>query len=143
MRGHIFYSIGLKTNAQGQQTLSFNTAQTANINHGTRSTSKAALTDEILEIAGVVLGLLSLVLTDGASLVVTAALVGLLVGQYEDHQTVRDHMDDAPPVDLLVLNATQPIIWPNSKDFHLTSAGLNDSLQLGGTWNPAPIPNRA
>ncbi len=135
----LWYTIGLTTTSSGKQTLTFSQSQTPSIHHGTRSTSNAELTEKILEIAGVVLGILAMVLTDGASLIVSALLIGLLVGQYIDHQIVRDHMDDAPAVDLLVMNATQPIQWPDSTTFRLNFAGLNDSLQLGGTWNAAAL----
>ncbi len=40
--------------------------------------------------------------------------------------------DDAPAADLLALNISAPITWPDSKAFRLTSAGISDSLQLAG-----------
>jgi hypothetical protein len=41
--------------------------------------------------------------------------------------------NNAPPIGALVLNATVAIRWADSKDFQLGFAGLNDSLQLGGS----------
>ena len=41
--------------------------------------------------------------------------------------------NDAPAIDRLVVNATSPIVWADSGDFHLGLAQLSDSLQLGGT----------
>ena len=41
--------------------------------------------------------------------------------------------NDAPAIDSLVVNATSPIVWADPGDFHLGSAQLSDSLQLGGT----------
>ena len=40
--------------------------------------------------------------------------------------------DKIPPIDLMVINATSPITWPLATGFLLTSAGINESLQLGG-----------
>ncbi len=43
--------------------------------------------------------------------------------------------NDAPSIDLLVVNATDPIQWPSGTSFNINSAGLNGCLQLGG--NPS------
>ena len=42
------------------------------------------------------------------------------------------HKGDAPGLDDLTQNFTAPIVWSGSKDFTLQSAGLSESLQLGG-----------
>lgn len=40
--------------------------------------------------------------------------------------------DKIPPVNLMILNATKPITWPDATEFKLGWAGLNGSLQFGG-----------
>jgi hypothetical protein len=42
------------------------------------------------------------------------------------------NQDDSPSIDLLLVNAVDPITWTGSDVFRLDYASLNASLQLGG-----------
>ena len=74
------------------------------------------------------------ILTDGAALIVGGLAIGLLLGadQIVPPLIEQVNKDDSPAIDLLQVNAVDPITWPNSKVFQLKYGQLNMSLQLGG-----------
>ena len=63
-----------------------------------------------------------------------ALIGGLITGAAANAANIEALVakNDAPSMDLLVLNSTDPIKWSDSKDFNLNYASLNESLQLGG-----------
>jgi hypothetical protein len=63
-------------------------------------------------------------------LMVATLLIGL--AQRAPDIVAAIGQSDAPSIDLLVLNTTDPVKWSDSKDFKLSWTGLNDSLQMGG-----------
>ncbi len=75
-----------------------------------------------------------MVVTGGAAIGAAALIVGLVVGiMFLTVTLIEDAgKDDAPSINSLVLDSTAAITWPDSKDFQLGNADLNDSLQLGG-----------
>jgi hypothetical protein len=89
----------------------------------------------IAAIAFVVVG----IATFGAAFVVGAIIIGLLAGAVALTKMIIDEIGtaNAPASGALVLNSTAPITWTGDKAFHLTSAGLNGSMQLGGVMVPA------
>lgn len=122
----------------GTQTLVYEATRPPIQDHSTRSSAEGEALKVVLAIAGVLIGLVLTVLTDGAFLIIGLVIVALLVGLAEAlPQVIADAVgnrvsNDSPSLALLVSNATSPIRWPGGKDFRLTWAGLNDSLQLGG-----------
>ena len=83
---------------------------------------------------GVVVGIAITVLTDGAGAMIGLMVATLLIGlaQRAPDIVAAIGQSDAPSIDLLVLNTTDPVRWSDSKDFRLSWVGLNDSLQMGG-----------
>lgn len=133
-----FQRLKVADKPDGTQTLVYETSRPPIQDHGTRSSAEGDALKVILAIAGVLVGAVLTVLTDGAFLIVGLIIVALLVGLAEAvPQLIADAVgnrvsNDSPSLALLVSNATSPIRWPGGKDFRLTCAGLNDSLQLGG-----------
>ncbi len=68
------------------------------------------------------------------ALIIIALLVGLLeaVPKLIANVVGNKVSNDSPSLALLVSNSTSPIVWPGGSDYTLTTAGLVDSLQLGG-----------
>jgi hypothetical protein len=131
------YTIGLTTTPGGKQTLGFNESSTPVVtNWTTKSTGFEIL--QWMEVAvGVVATLVLGVLTSGAAFVVGAIVIGVLVGVATQvpGMIAAIGQDDAPDLSLLAFNTTDPIAWTDTKDFNLSSATLNGSLQLGGAYS--------
>jgi Clostridium P-47 protein len=126
------------TKPDGSQTLVYEQSRPPIQDHSTKSSADGEALKIILEVAAAVIALVLTVLTDGAFLIVALIILSLLVGLLEAlpaliANAVGNQVSDASPsLALLVSNSTDPIRWPGGSDYVLTSAGLNDSLQLGG-----------
>jgi hypothetical protein len=131
---HSFLGIRLVDKPDGTQTLGFFDSRPAITNHWTEEDPGIQITEEILGIVALLLAAVAVVVTGGAAIGVAALIVGLVVGVMSLTTTLIQDVgkDDAPSIDSLVLNSTAAIVWPDSKDFRLGTAGLSDSLQLGG-----------
>jgi hypothetical protein len=114
--------------------LSFTEAQPASIVHNIYQSPGSILTQIIIDLVAVLALLILTVLTDGAALIVGGLVIGLILGATQIVPAVIEKLnqDDSPSIDLLVVNAVDPIIWTDSSAFKLDYAGLNASLQLGG-----------
>lgn len=140
-----WYTITLGTLPDGSQTLRYVESQPASVQHSTDQDPGVEIFEwmmiAITAIALVVAG----VLTGGATFVVAAVVIGALGGLAAATPAIIAvvNTDDSPSIDALVTNTTAPVVWPDV-EFHLTSAGLNESLQLGGTFAapgaPPPSP---
>lgn len=130
-----WFRIKLGKNKKGKQTLVYEDARKPVKTTGHYHDEGIVILKDILIVIGIILSLLSIVVDDGAGLVVAAALVTCLVGQYELNNIEMAHQNDAPALDDLSSSFNTPIIWPDSKDFDLQTAGMAESLQLGGIWN--------
>ena len=130
-----FLAVILVNKPDGTQTLGFRDSRPTITNHWTQEDPGIQITEELLGIAALLLAAVAVVVTGGAAIGVAALIVGLAVGVMDlTTDLIQDAgKDDAPAINALVLNCTIPITWPDSKDFLLGSAGLNESLQLGGT----------
>jgi hypothetical protein len=134
------YRISLGTRSDQSQTLALTAdpSSTVDVQNWTEGS-----TDKLSQAMwGVITGFFGLafaLLTDGASLIASAIVIGLLSGAFPGERQIRTAagIDDAPAIDLLVLNATHPITWPRNSGLALTSAALNGALQLGGDPKPA------
>ncbi len=126
------------TKPDGSQTLVYEQTRPPIQDHCTKSTADGEALKIILEVAAAVIAVVLTVLTDGAFLVVALIILSLLVGLLEAlpaliANAVGNQVSDASPsLALLVSNSTDPIRWPGGSDFTLTSAAMNDSMQLGG-----------
>lgn len=134
-----YYAIKLMNQSDGKQTLGFKESQEAQIKHITHK-STGVLIGQIL--AGIITAVgvvIAGVLTDGAVFIVSAGCIGLVGGVAAGSPDIiaMCGTDDAPPIDALLINATDPIRWPTSNGFTLNWAGLNVSLQLEGVLDSA------
>ncbi|MBK8035805.1 MAG: TULIP family P47-like protein [Verrucomicrobiaceae bacterium] len=135
-----FLAIALITKPDGTQTLGFSDARPALIEHWTDHDQGFDLAGEILLVASIVALAVATVATAGTALAAAALIAGIVIGVGAAAVAITEKAiemageNDAPAIDSMLLNATAPIIWPDSTDFKLTSAQLNDSLQLSGTF---------
>ena len=137
-----FSSIALGENSKGEQILLYQEASPPIIGHNVEVASWVIWSE-------VAASVLAAVATLGAGAVakkviervvyrVVAVIIVLLVGELIANISLiitavaAGNKDAIPPVNLMVASATDPITWPDSGDFLLTSAWLNESLQFGG-----------
>ena len=128
------YQIVLQNTPSGQATLVYQPVGEPVQNNWTEQGPGVEITEII---AGIVAGLVIVVLgilTDGAVFAIGVLVIGLLAGagMVTPDLIAAIGTDDAPSIDMLVFNSTDPIVWSDQQDFQLQSAGLNCSLQLGG-----------
>lgn len=128
-----WYTITLGTSNNGQ-TLKFAQYQTPSITHNIVQSPGSQLTQLLIEIILAVVLIILGILTDGAAFIVGGIVIGLIMGadQIVPALIEKANKDDSPSIDLLLLNAVNPIKWPNSNTFKLDYASMNASLQLGG-----------
>lgn len=130
------YTIGLKQKTDGTQTLVYQADpdSTPTTTHWTATSPGIEIAKELVAIIAFIVAIIVGILTDGAGLVPALLVAGLLVGSFDEGVKIAEAIgtDDAPSMDLLVLNSTDPVVWTDSGDFSLTWAGLSDSLQMGG-----------
>lgn len=133
-----FSSLALANLPDGKQTLTFFKAkdpvnETIVVNTVGEVVAEVA-TQQILT----VLGAASAVVFEGIDLVLVLVLIAVAEGEVRNiGDTDLQSLGTPPPMDLLVLNLTDPIVWADTKDFKLTFGALNDSLQLAGTLRSA------
>ncbi|MEM5428787.1 TULIP family P47-like protein [Cupriavidus oxalaticus] len=134
-----FLGIRLVNKQDGTQTLGFFDSRPAVKTHWTQASPGIEITEEILGIVALLLAAVAVVVSGGAAIGAVALIVGLVAGVMTLTTTIIESVgnNDAPSIDALVLDSTASITWPDSKDFQLGNACLNDSLQLGGTLSAA------
>jgi hypothetical protein len=127
------YTVTLAGSSNGQ-TLAFTSVGQPSIIHGITQSPGSQLTQLIIDIVAGVALLLLVILTDGAALVIGGLVLGLIIGadQLVPALIKKLNTDDSPAIDLMLVNAVDPIKWTASRDFKLQYASLNASLQLGG-----------
>ncbi len=128
-----WYVMKLGSSDNGQ-TIAFKEFQSPNIVHTIHQSAGSKLTQLIVAIVAAVALVILTILTDGAALIVGGLVIGLLMGadQIVPALIEKVNKNDSPAIDLLQVNAVDPITWSDSKDFKLTYGQLNMSLQLGG-----------
>lgn len=128
-----WYTLELGSSSNGQ-TLIFKTYQDPVITHSISQSEGSHITQIIIAIVAAIALIILAILTDGAALIVGGLAIGLLLGadQIVPALIEKVNTDDSPALDLLQVNAVDPITWSDSKDFKLTYGQLNMSLQLGG-----------
>lgn len=128
-----WYKIELGTSSNGQ-TLKFVESQPADIQHTIHRSEGSIITQLIIEIVAAVALAILTVVTDGAALIVGGLIIGLILGADMIVPDIIEavNTDASPAIDLLMINAVDPIKWTDSSDFKLNYASLNVSMQLGG-----------
>lgn len=128
-----WYKIELGTSSKGQ-TLKFVESQPADIQHTIHRSEGSIITQIIIAIVAAVALIILTVVTDGAALIVGGLIIGLILGADMIVPDVIEavNTDASPAIDLLTINAVDPIKWTDSSDFKLDYASLNVSMQLGG-----------
>jgi Clostridium P-47 protein len=130
-------------NAGGVQTLAFYDVRPQIVTKWSENDPGFGITEIILGVIAVIALAIAAVATAGTALAVAALVIGLLAGAAAGGilltKTIIDQIgtDNAPSIGTLAMNSTAPITWTGDKAFRLTSAGLNDSMQLGGVMVPA------
>lgn len=132
----------LQLNSKGEQILTVESSRTAVTSHYVDVATWVTITEVI---AGVVAGVISGFVGAGTKAIfqvvayrVIATILALLVlGVLSQIGTImiavaEGDKDNIPPINLAIVNATNPTTWPGGSGFTLTSAGLNGLLQLGG-----------
>jgi len=129
-----WYGIRLAS-AGERQTLQYYETQPPVIVPMTEKSAGITITEIIMAIITAIGVVIAGILTEGAALIVAAVIIGALGGLAAAAPEIIRlvNTDRSPSIDALVLNATQPITWPGANKFALQVAGLNESLQLGGT----------
>jgi len=128
-----WYTIELGECDNGQ-TLKFVETQPGDVQHTIHQSKGSVITELIISIVAAVALLILGIVTDGAAFVVGGLIIGLIMGADMIIPSVIQlvNKDTSPAIDLLQVNAVDPIKWTDGKDFKLDYAGLNVSLQLGG-----------
>ncbi|MBI9050757.1 MAG: TULIP family P47-like protein [Anaerolineaceae bacterium] len=128
-----YYKIELGKCKNGQ-TLKFVESQPGDVIHKIHQSEGSIITVLIIAIVAAVALLILTVVTEGAALVVGGLIIGLILGADMILPDVIKavNTDASPAIDLLLVNAVNPIKWTDSKDFKLDYASLNVSMQLGG-----------
>jgi hypothetical protein len=128
-----WYGVTLGTSSNGQ-TLTFTELQPASIVHNIYQSGGSIITEIIIAIVAAIALLILAILTDGAALIVGGLVIGLILGAASITPPLIEKLnqDDSPSIDLLLVNAVDPITWTGSSEFTLNYASLNASLQLGG-----------
>lgn len=128
-----WYKLALGKSGAGQ-TIVFTEAQPPSIVHEIHQSEGSQITQFVIELVAAVALLILAVLTDGAALVVGGLVIGLIMGADQMVPALIEKLnkDDSPAIDLLLVNAVDPVRWTGSSSFKLNYASLNMSLQLGG-----------
>jgi hypothetical protein len=128
------YRLVLINRAGGTQTLDYVRDGEPVTHYDASEDTDITLWKGVIGLIGVVVGIAIAVLTDGAGAMIGLMVATLLIGlaQRAPDIVAAIGQSDAPSIDLLVLNTTDPVRWSDSKDFRLSWVGLNDSLQMGG-----------
>lgn len=128
-----WYKIELGTSQNGQ-TLKFVESQPADIQHTIEQSEGSIITEIIIAIVAAIALIILAIATGGAALIVGGLIIGLILGaDMIIPDVIKDvNTDTSPAIDLMLINAVDPIQWTDSKDFKLDYASMNVSLQLGG-----------
>lgn len=130
-----YHHIKLVNRADKTQTLDYEQSRPDQTYHHTEVSEGVKIAEDLEMVAGVILTVIVGVCTSGAAAVAGALVMGLLTGAAQSAPEIIEAagQDRAPAISMLALNSTDPIVWSGSAAFQLDYAGLNESLQLGGT----------
>lgn len=135
------YAFGLTKRKDGGKTLGFVETRKPKTVESTEKSKGIKILDGVLATIAAVGGLVLAGATAGALAVPSMVLVGILaggaiasagMGAIKIIEMVKK--GDAPPIDLLMANATSAVRWSSGRTFDPTFAALNNGLQIGGTF---------
>ena len=131
-----FYNIGLVIKKNGDRTLGYRESRKPEFHDWTKKSSAVEVIGWILTAISVVAGILAFVPGVNGVAIPALIIIALVSGGGALSIKVIEAVgeDDAPPLDLLVANATKAITWANGDEFELSSAELNGALQLAGNF---------
>lgn len=122
----------------GGKTIGFVETQKPKTVESTEKTKAVTILDTILMLCAAVAGLVVTFVTFGAGSVAYFVVMGILVGATIGTASIKAiemvKNGDAPPIDLLMANATGAVRWSTGRTFDPTFAALNNGLQIGGTF---------
>jgi len=137
-----YSAMQLSVNSKGQQILNYMQASAPVVDHNVEVASWVVWTEVAASVAAAIItlgtGAVFKKVIENIVLRVVAIIITLLVTELIANigaiitAIATGDEDKLPPVDLMVINATSPVTWPGATGFLLTSAGLNESFQLGG-----------
>lgn len=128
-----YYELEIGKNRKGKQIINYKQSRKPSIQKGHWSKPGVEILKTILTIVGAVVGLVAIVLTDGAAAIAIAAMMFAMIGHFAITSLQDQALDAAPGLGDLVNHFTGAITW-TSRHMHLTSSGLHGSLQLGGDF---------
>lgn len=127
-----WFEVALGANAKGVQTFTYKPSRPPVQINGQYANPGIQILKTILTVIGIVLSVLSIIVDGAAGLVIAAALLVCLVGNYVLNNIGEAAKQDAPGLEDLRAAFTGPVAW-TAKGFALTGAALHGALQLGGT----------
>ena len=129
-----YYELDIGKNKKGDQIINYKQSRTPSIQKGHWSKPGVEVLQTVLTIIAAVLGVVLIVLTDGAAAIVVAALLFVMIGHFAVTSLQDKALDAAPGLSEMAKHFTGAIKW-TSRHMHLTSSGLHESLQLGGDFS--------
>lgn len=137
------YAFGLMKRKDGAKTIGFVETRKMKTVESTEKTKAVTILDTVLVILAAVGGLVVTLSSFGTLSVPYYVLVGILVGSVVASAGTASikliemaKRGDAPPIDLLMANATGAVRWSSGRTFDPTFAALNNGLQIGGNFVP-------
>ncbi|WP_196492478.1 TULIP family P47-like protein [Psychrosphaera haliotis] len=137
-----FSSMELALNSKGEQIIVYKEASAPIIDHNVEVaawvTWATVAASVLAAVATLGFGSWAKTAIERVVIRVIAVVIVLIVGELIANigtiitAVAEGEKDKIPPVTLMVASATDPIVWPDSKNFLITSAGLNVSMQFGG-----------
>ncbi|MCA9055552.1 MAG: TULIP family P47-like protein [Planctomycetaceae bacterium] len=117
------------------QTLKFIDVKEGSVDHDIKNSETIDEIDHWMGVAGMIGACMLIVIGGFMVLAVGGAILFLLTGLMPLTVYILDrvHHDDSPDIDMMMTNAVAPFEWTDSGDFKLSSAGLSNALQMGGT----------
>jgi len=137
-----YSAIELALNSKGEQILNYVQASAPIVDHNVEVAAWVTWTEVAASVAAALLtlgaGAWAKKAIEKIVYRVVAIIITLIVGELIANiaaiitAVAEGEKDKLPPVTLMIISATDPVKWPDSEGFLLTSAGLNESLQFGG-----------
>ena len=135
-----YYGFGLIDRKDGGKTMGVTETRPMTTVESTEKTKAVKITDIVLGILGAIGSLILGAVTFGAGsvvfYVVLAIVVGSLAGTIGIKLVEMVGEGNAPPIDLMLANATSAVTWSTGATFVPTFAALNNGLQIGGSLSP-------
>lgn len=132
------YAFGLTKRSDGAKTIGFVETRPIKTVESTEKTKEVTILDTILTILGVIGGLVITFVSFGTASVAYYVVLGIVLGSLAGTISIKliemTKEGDAPPIDLLMANATGAVRWSTGRTFDPTFAALNNGLQIGGRF---------